>query len=72
MSPSCAVESTGQFKADILLLDLPFVMTLKHYNVTPEEDVPATASVIQRCLQLNLKDRAKAMELLLDLEWQRD
>lgn len=52
------------FKADVPILDNPFAASLRNYKVIDEEDVLATAKIMQRCLRLNPDDRATAMELL--------
>ncbi|KAG1855329.1 kinase-like protein [Suillus subalutaceus] len=58
------------FKADVPIFDNPFAASLRNYKVIKEEDVIATAKIMQRCLRLNPDDRATAMELLQDPWWQ--
>lgn len=60
------------FKADVPILDNPFAASLRNYKVIDEEDVLATAKIMQRCLRLNPDDRATAMELLQDPWWQSE
>jgi len=57
-------------KADPPTLNYPFTTCLRNYKVLEEEDVLATAKIMQRCLRLNPKDRVTAEELLQDPWWQ--
>ncbi|RDB25924.1 Serine/threonine-protein kinase SRPK [Hypsizygus marmoreus] len=54
----------------LIVRDRPFSELLKEYKVLSEEEVIATARIMQRCLRLDPKDRATAKELLRDPWWQ--
>ncbi|KAG2100874.1 hypothetical protein BD769DRAFT_1367896, partial [Suillus cothurnatus] len=58
------------FKADVPIFDNPFAASIRNYKVVKEEDVLATAKIMQRYSRLNLDDRTTAMELLQDHRWQ--
>ncbi|KAG2035067.1 kinase-like domain-containing protein [Suillus americanus] len=62
----------GNFKANVPISDNPFASSTRNYKVIKDEDVLATAKIMQRCLRLNPDDRATAMELLQDPWWQSE
>jgi hypothetical protein len=45
-------------------------MSLRNYEALSEEDVLATAAFMHRCLRLDPKNRASAVELLQDTRWE--
>jgi serine/threonine protein kinase len=57
----------GNLRADPDLIDYPFELSLRVYNVIEESDILSTAALMRRCLRLDPKDRASAEELLTDL-----
>jgi len=63
------VTNPGNLNAHVPIFNNPFAMSLRNYKVLQEEDVLATAKIMQRCLRLNPKDRAGAEELLQDPWW---
>jgi serine/threonine protein kinase len=57
----------GNLRADPDLINYPFELSLRVYNVIEESDIVSTAALMRRCLHLDPKDRASAEELLTDL-----
>jgi serine/threonine protein kinase len=56
----------GNLRADLQLINYPFELSLRVYNVIEESDIVFTATLMRRCLHLDPKDRASAEELLTD------
>jgi len=57
----------GNLRADTDLVNYPFELSLRAYNVIEESDIVSTAALMRRCLHLDPEDRASAKELLTDL-----
>ncbi|KDR74464.1 hypothetical protein GALMADRAFT_141499 [Galerina marginata CBS 339.88] len=59
-------DSTCNLRADPDLINYPFELSIRVYNVIQESDILSTAALMRQCLRLDPADRASAEELLAD------